>query len=449
MYKTSKFNYFTKNLNGEILLFNTYKGPSSLIKFTSEQSDYVEDVMTGKECIENAPQQLIKTLLNCGYIVPQNEDENEKLKLIHANTISSPTLFLTIIPTMQCNFRCKYCYETFEDEYMDDKMKNAIILYLQKNLYKYSDLHISWFGGEPLLCMDFIEDFSAKVKEVCKFHKKSFTASMTTNGYLLTADNYRKLSKCNLIYYQITIDGVKEIHDIQRPHVEKNTSTFDVITKNLLDIKQKTKSKRTTINIRSNFSKLNVEKILEYKKYFSNNFGDDSRFKFSIYPVSDWGGEQIKEFEKELFEKNTLNDIYKLLDESQHKLHLYNYHFMYKGSTVCYGAKKNAYVIKYNGKIHKCTLSFENDDYSIGEITDNGELNLNDYKESVWLSDFNRCNNQDCFYAPICLKESCPFNRIQGGKVAVCPNEKTSLSHHLRLLDSNNNIFLKVGYVNG
>ena len=114
---------------------------------------------------------------------------------------------------------------------------------------------------------------------------RPFTASMTTNGFLLDIDNFKKLLKCNVIYYQITIDGTKDIHDIQRPHSELKISTYDRIINNLKHIKDEIRSGMFKITIRSNFSRFHLNRIDEYKQTFYKLFGDDKRFQFFVRPV--------------------------------------------------------------------------------------------------------------------------------------------------------------------
>lgn len=103
-------------------------------------------------------------------------------------------LHLIILPTEQCNFRCKYCYEDFKIGNMSKEKQDAIILFLRKNIKNYTAISLDWFGGEPLLAMDAIEYISKHALEICRIAKKPLISSMTTNGYFLDCATFEKLS---------------------------------------------------------------------------------------------------------------------------------------------------------------------------------------------------------------------------------------------------------------
>ena len=83
-------------------------------------------------------------------------------------------LYLVIMPTEQCNFRCEYCYETHEKGKMSKKTQDALIRYVQKNIYRYTGLNVGWFGGEPLEALDVIEYLSQNFMKICKVAKKPY-----------------------------------------------------------------------------------------------------------------------------------------------------------------------------------------------------------------------------------------------------------------------------------
>ena len=72
--------------------------------------------------------------------------------------------------------------------------------------------------------------------------KKPLISSMTTNGYFLDCATFEKLSAYNLIDIQITIDGLKQTHDMQRV-LKDGSPTFDKIINNLIEIKHHANTK--------------------------------------------------------------------------------------------------------------------------------------------------------------------------------------------------------------
>lgn len=96
------------------------------------------------------------------------------------------------------------------------------------NIHKYNGLILNWFGGEPTEAMDVIENLSVKLIDVCKKNKKAYNAGITTNGYNLTYEIFKKLKKLHVTEYQVTIDGLASIHNAQRVMAD-GAPTFDVI----------------------------------------------------------------------------------------------------------------------------------------------------------------------------------------------------------------------------
>lgn len=443
--KLSKYNYYTKNKDDELLLFNTLKGTDSFIKVSSKNAPIIESFLAGNDDTLSIESGVHDELIRCGYIISESHDEEAELRKIYIDAIADSQLELTILPTEKCNFRCKYCYESFPDKVMNDEIQNSIILFLKKNLHKYSSLHVSWFGGEPLLAIDIIEQMSEKIKKVCAFFRKPYTASITSNGFLLSTENFRKLLKCNVVYYQITIDGTKCIHDFQRPHETLKVSTYDTVINNLKDIKENIKNGMFRIIIRSNFSKLHIDKIEEYKSIFSEIFGDDKRYQFFVRPVMDWGGDFINGFKDSLINSKGLDEFYDKLMSSNCKLNYIYGDFLENAGGVCYAGKKNTYVITSSGDIYKCTCNFDYcPEAKIGHMSVDGNMYIDKEVQDKWLCNFSNCKS-DCFYAPICLKEACTANRVLNKNTKEkCPMEKRNLSKVLQLLDSDNNAFRRI-----
>ncbi len=150
----------------------------------------------------------------------------------------SRQFFVTIAPTMACNFRCIYCFEQgrYGHKYMDSKTISNVIKFIEKRMENAESLHISWFGGEPLLAMPVIEEISESVIAYCNAKNKKFDASIVTNGYFYTKEIAEKLKQLRVNKVQITIDGSRDIHNSRRPLINGGC-TYDVIMENLVATK--------------------------------------------------------------------------------------------------------------------------------------------------------------------------------------------------------------------
>lgn len=432
-YKPSKFNFWHKTEDGQLLLYNSATGTKSLTCVKPEKSSSVLEILK-KGCDEETEE--IHTLFERGFLICEETSEDSLKKLRVMETVMENSLHLIILPTEQCNFRCKYCYETFQKGEMSKEIQEAIIKYVRKNIHKHTGLYVSWFGGEPLEALGVVEYLSQKFQSICKVAKKTYSASMTTNGYNLSLETYQKLYNLGVYNYQITIDGLKAEHDRQRV-LENGQGTFDVIISNLKEIKNKTNNFNASFIIRTNFTKRIYDNIEKYLDFYDKTFNDDSRFEFYIHMASDWGGERVEEFSDQMLSKSQYRDIINAVKRYGVSIN-YNTHFShlnYQGC-VCYASRKNSIVIGTDGTLYKCTGDFEFEKNKVGILTEDGILQYNK-NYTLWLGGVHKsnakCNN--CFYSACCLSNNCPAVRVRGLPNEVCSFEKEHLGIFLELFD--------------
>lgn len=444
-YKPSIFNTIVQNSEGDYLVYNSCIGTRSFLKLSRTKDKDTYECLVRKCTEARKPNSIrgLEVLIQKGLLVPVEKDERYTLRMIYQQVINDSTLELTILPTEACNFRCRYCYESFQNGIMSENIQKRIISFVNKNLRKYTGLSVSWFGGEPLEAIDVIDNLSKHFIDVCSRQKKIYTAGITTNAYNLDVDMARRLYALRVIYYQITIDGMQSTHDRQRP-LANGEPTFNRIVSNLLNIKNNIKNKTITFSIRTNFTKEILNDIDHYIEYFSSHFGDDDRFRFFVRPVMDWGGERVKTMKSSMFEsKDAIADIYQSIINVDNRLPMNFEGFFEPGGSVCYAAKKNAYVIDSRGNVHKCTCNFDEEANSkIGEIDSEGNMRLDSYKQALWLCDATRCHNEECSFRGSCLGECCPAKRVINGlDRPQCPLEKENIEQTLCLIDRKNNSF--------
>ena len=91
-----------------------------------------------------------------------------------------------------------------------------------------------------------------------------------------------------------------EIHDKQR-YLAGGQPTFDIIVKNLKEIKEREKSKFYTITIRTNLTVQSLEAYPKFAEFIKTNFLDDGRFSQRIRVA--WNGTNSEEYEKNIISK--------------------------------------------------------------------------------------------------------------------------------------------------
>lgn len=431
MNKFSMFNFITLNDNNELLLYNSLLGKRSICKVKNK--NIIENII--KKNIQHIPLSVIEKMVDRGLIVDKKLNEVKKLYNFLYEVVNPRILHLVINVTEHCNFRCKYCYEKFSNGEINDEIKDKIINYIKYNIQNYTGLRISWFGGEPLLALNSINYLSIEFIKICKFHHRSYSADITTNGYLLSKKIFEKLLKLKIHYYQITIDGTKKIHDNQRLLLNRQ-GTFDKIINNLMEIKT-SKYKNFKISIRTNFTKEIFQNMDEYLKLMELFCQNDNRFLISVFKVGKWSDKFDKDLEALLVDNssNYMREIYQKIYESTYKINL-NINFLSPGYGQCYGAKKNSFVISSKGTLHKCTILFENKESIVGEINKNA-IYLNDKYYNL-ISSLNSCKKlAKCFLSPICTGNPCPYKRKNDNK---CVFIKNNLDLILKIIDKNSEI---------
>lgn len=141
--------------------------------------------------------------------------------------------------TQNCNLRCKYCAysgnynrRTHTNLDMSIDMAETAIDFWAERVKDKEVVVLGFYGGEPLLRMDFLAHCVDYVKK--KIRDKKIMFSLTTNGTLLNQANSKFLVENDFVIL-ISMDGAKEDHDKNRVFVNGKGS-FDVIEKNVRNL---------------------------------------------------------------------------------------------------------------------------------------------------------------------------------------------------------------------
>lgn len=433
-FKFSRYNHAIRNKHNELLLYNSFT--NNLYKFREVPANLIEPMMISGTRVSGLTEKQINVLFKTGIIVPYEEEESIKLKIRFEEIVNNGCLALTLLPTEQCNYRCGYCNQPFVKRTMSLETQQSLIQYIRRAIHNYNRLDVSWFGGEPLLAADIIESMSERFMQITHTYRVPFTANITTNGYLLTENMMRRMLHCNVTSFQVTIDGLEDTHNRQKP-LAGGGKTYRTVLNNLRGIRDHINTKMFRIIIRTNITKEVYEHFDEYLDFYSKEFNDDNRFSFFFRPAMDWGGGAIDSMRDQLVDDNVIENVYQKLISSE-KLKRFDAHrgFFTAGGTVCAAAKMNFYTIESDGKVHKCSQMFDDDfDTTIGYIDSNGTMQVDTYKQAQWLLERSVCDVKDCYFGGNCLSEFCPKLRIIGNCGRSCPHEKANIDLVMQVLD--------------
>ena len=206
----------------------------------------------------------IPELIDSGFIVPVDTDElSEIRKEYDEREQLSREFHLIIATTLDCQFRCFYCYESHSNVYMNEDVKQAIINLVSKQAMTGKNISIVWYGGEPMLDFDSVHELTRNFIEACNAYGVNYRASMISNGYLFTQEHIAELDTLKIQSVQVTVDGMKEVHERRRP-LSDGGSSFERIIQNMKNIKEKSNAE---VHLRINVDKSNLSSAYELIQY--------------------------------------------------------------------------------------------------------------------------------------------------------------------------------------
>ncbi|GAA3789487.1 hypothetical protein GCM10022600_07630 [Qipengyuania pelagi] len=195
---------------------------------------------------------------------------------------------LIILPTEKCNFRCTYCYEDFAVGKMSEAVQRAVEQFMSNRIPDLAQLSIKWFGGEPLVAKAVVLRLSAHAKSLCDQHGVGLSGGLTTNAWLLDYATFSELVSYDQRFFQITLDGWKDVHDTFRRRAN-GRGTFDRIWENLLATRES--DDQFEIQLRVHIRRGDQGSIEELLQHIAAEFGNDPRYSIDFEHIRNLGGE--------------------------------------------------------------------------------------------------------------------------------------------------------------
>ena len=404
-YRKSFYNHYTVAEDGAHLLFNGFK--ASFLAFSNDEIEEVQHLLTnGFDEATEEKTEICEALINQGYLIEADIDEIELIKMGHYSArYRTDILPLTILPTLKCNFRCVYCYESFPNATMDDEAENRLIKYVANRIHRVKSIPISWFGGEPLTQFDRMYRVTRQIQNLIDESGKDIkqTTSFTSNCYLLTPEKYDKLKEMNLTSFQVTIDGTEETHNQLRV-LASGGPTYERIISNLIAFSESDLASHVRITMRVNCNKTMIESVTKLINEFPESLKNITNVYFrDIWLVEDRGVWKEKGMDKD--PKLTAEDTTELhrrasveRDISSGDLTLLN------RNLPCVAADNKNLIIGPDAEIYKCTLELDPGDH-VGRLNVDGEPEFDTNKYMRWAGHdiFKDKECLDCKNLPTCM----------------------------------------------
>jgi uncharacterized protein len=428
----SRYNHFYPWRDGYYLAFNARSGAVALMtgdNYAMLQQLGPKLVNGSTDGLSSDEQALLKQLDYGMFVHADTLDEIEHLKFEHRRIrYDDSTLGLVIAPTMACNMACVYCFEENKKGRMSAQVMDNLLLFVEKRAPRLTTVDVSWYGGEPLLALPVIEQITQSLIKMGSENKFKYTASMITNGYLLTNDVVDKLVSLKVGSIQVTLDGPARLHDQKRP-LKNGKNSFDTILKNLLYA-----STRISVGIRVNVDKsFTVDLISElldeleqaglrervgvYFGLIEPSTTACSNITESCYEVSDFSKIEI-DFYARLLQRGFRID--KLPSPSM---------------TFCMAQMVNSFLIDPDGDFYRCFNYVGDKNKSAGNLNQPISFDHPNFARLFQFDPFEDETCRSCTILPVCMG-SCPARRADRNlsREKICESWKYNLQPMLEII---------------
>lgn len=403
-FKYSQFNIVNEIEQGVYSFYNTKNRKHLIIKPENEKcsSDYFSD----GNSISKLSNSLREKLIQDEFIIHQHSNELKELEKINIQDKNRNYngLFLTILPTLKCNFRCSYCFENSKAKgTMNKKTKNNLIQFIEFKLLTgiQGKVQVKWFGGEPLLAKNSMLELSEKIKKMAVLFGVDYQASLVTNGFLLDKLTKGEIEELHLSNIQVTLDGPEEIHNKRRP-AKNGDNSFEQILKNI----EKTAQFFKNIIIRVNIDKENASEIHHLLKFLKQrgviDIGSQVYFAFVDTEMGRYSMESqcaVGLGSKEV------QDIYNIISTNLKKENLESSEPLYYPrflSIACDAQIENYYVINPEGFVFKCSGDASFPERSLFNLNTKEMNNISREEQFLKFSAIDHLKCRSCRLLPMC-----------------------------------------------
>lgn len=198
----------------------------------------------------------------------------------------SPVSTLMLFLTEDCNLRCTYCFVNKSPRTMSlETARKSVEFYLHREISgNLRQLNLTFFGGEPFMALDVMEEVIRHAGEAAKTASKSVSFGATTNATIATP-RVERLIRQEGIRLLVSIDGGEDTWT-SRPYLGGG-SPYQAVSRNLKRLVEWSPAvmARMTYHPEALELRTNVERVLE--------MGAPS---VALCPVveSDWRGREEK-----------------------------------------------------------------------------------------------------------------------------------------------------------
>lgn len=374
------------------------------------------------------PRSTYSFLARRGYLFFDANDEDHAFVSLMQYYRSKPSeLQNSIVPALDCNFNCVYCFQPKSVRRHNLRMSEDQITTAHKiigeRISRSENKLLRVFGGEPLQ----LQNYSIIEKTLRFASGKELDVQITTNGFhLLEYIQLFKRFRNVPVYIQVTIDGVSKTHDIRRVHAGGVASFKRIVN----GVDALSRLPNTDITIRHNIDSEIFDKYAEllvfvkekrwhlkksiqfqlsglFKSYDKSIHFTDSSDAIDIIDLYNSCIVPDPELDKRRFTTTSFSSeasyLATVFDFHVPGIHTRNDSF---GPRViyCHAAVDSAkYVFSPDGYVYNCLNLVGNKRFAIGRYS-NGRIEIDDSSIQMWsertITRINECYR--CEMATLC-----------------------------------------------
>lgn len=293
-------------------------------------------------------------------------------KLYERNSIKAVCLNVA----HDCNLRCKYCFASKGDyqgkrEIMSPEVGKEAINFLINHSGSRRNLEVDFFGGEPTMAIDTIQEVISYARGLEKKYDKKFNFTVTTNALSLDDETVLYFDK-NMKNIVLSLDGRKSVNDFIRVRAD-GSGSYDKVVENIKKVVKLRKQSKKEYYVRGTFTKFNLDFAKDVIHMADMGFNE-----ISIEPVVGKDGDYLLKDEDIPMIYNQYDEIAReFIKRKKNEVNPFRfYHFnidiyngpcIYKRLSAC-GAGVEYIAVTPKGDIYPCHQFVGNDEFKMGDV---------------------------------------------------------------------------------
>lgn len=400
--KESKYTIVVQQAHDTVTLYNTRTG--MLVRVPTKAYRHLQQASLAPP----AEKPYLAPFVRRGFCVPAPMDESQQFyaqyqRFQHNTTMEE--LSLTVAVTMNCNYRCLYC---FEDGVSADTMRadtaEQLCIFIENTVYAHPEckaISIKWFGGEPLLALPIIRRITERIHGFCRQQEIAYRSRLMTNGALLTQETLDFFMQHHLVSAQIAMDGACEAYCHWKGTTPEHYRKVRKIIRDCCT--------QVHINLRLNAHPANFPSLMELATELYQEEAVREHISLYLAPVE---SSALPVFTPAEFADAQLAFLQHLFDLGWYTQ--INHALPRMRTAPCYNLQRHNFTIDPQGRIYACEADLGRPDAHIATLhTPFAELakKKETLAEAYNVSLSSECKH--CVFFPLCFS-GCPRQRRTG-----------------------------------